>query len=176
MAPLPETSTERVKYIYSNSVNQHSVIFRVVSGTPTADIDTIMQSLLSNLGINCMQSVVLGCERAPLGSSIFNPVGDSALVGDSFGSGLGNPVQDAESISFTGRGSDGRRARIFLFGYGSNDTNFRITSAESPGVAAFVTTINTVSAPLLTIGGTAPIFHEYGNINFNDHWIKQARA
>lgn len=176
MAPLPESSTERYKYTYVNAVNEHSLILRVVSGTPVADVDTIMQDILTNVGIGCMASQITSLEMAPLGSNIFNPVSGSVLVGDSFGSGPGNAFNDATAISFTGRGSDGRRSRIFLFGWVTNDPNFRITPAENPNIGTLVTALNDPDVPLLTIGGTAPIFHAYANVKANDHWVKRARS
>jgi len=176
MAPLDPSNTERVKYTYQNSVNEHSIVFRVVTGTPTAQVDTVFQTILSNVGIGCMASTITGVDRALIGSNVYNPVGDSTLLGDSFGSGAGNPLQDAESIGFVGRGSDGRRSRLFLFGFGSADTNFRILPSENPNVGNVVSLLNDPDTPLLTISGTAPVFNEYANINFNDHWVKDARG
>jgi hypothetical protein len=176
MAPLPESSTERVKYTYQNSINEHSITFRVVSGTPIADVDAIMDSLIGNIGIQCIASTITAVERALLGSNIFNPVSGSGLLGTTFGSGSGNVNSDARAIGFVGRGSDGRRSRLFLFGYGVDDPNFRILPSENPNVATVVNVLNTVSAPLLTIGGTAPVFHNYANVKPNDHWVKKGRA
>jgi hypothetical protein len=28
----------------------------------------------------------------------------------------------------------------------------------------------------LTIGGTAPVFHNYANVKPNDHWVKKGRS
>lgn len=176
MAPLPESSTERVKYIYQNAINQHSVTWRVVSGTPTADVDDLMQAMLTNIGIGCLASTITGVERALIGSNIFNPVADSSLLGDAFGSEVGNQIADAQFISFVGRGSDGRRARLYLYGWKVADFNFRLLPSENPNVGTFVAALNTVSAPLLTIGGTAPIWHNYANVKTSDHWVKVARG
>jgi hypothetical protein len=176
MAPLPESSTERVKYTYQNSINSHSITFRVVSGTPISDVDDIMQALMTNIGIGCIESTITAVEKAVLGSNIFNPVSGSVLLGDSFGSGSGNVNSDARSIGFVGRGSDGRRSRLFLFGYGSDDPNFRILPSENPNVGTMVSVLNDVAVPLLTIGGTAPLFHNYANVKPNDHWVKKGRS
>lgn len=176
MAPLPESSTERYKYTYQNSINEHSLTFRVVSGTPTNVVDGLFDILISNLGIQCIASTVTAVEKALLGSNIFNPVGDSTWVGQTFGSGSGNANSDARSIGIVGRGSDGRRSRLFLFGYGVDDPNFRILPSENPNVATVVNAYNDPDVPLLTIGGTAPVFHNYANVKPNDHWVKKARA
>lgn len=176
MAPLPQSNTERVKYTYQNSVAEHSIIFRVVTGTPIADVDEVMQLLLTHLGVNCMASTITAVERALLGSNIFNPAVGSTLLGDSFGSGAGSPTQNAESVGIVGRGSDGRRSRLFLFGYGAADNNFRITAAENVNVTTLINALNDPDVPLLTISGTAPTFNNYWNVNFNDHWVKEARG
>jgi len=63
-----------------------------------------------------------------------------------------------------------------LFGFGSADTNFRILPSENPNVGNVVSLLNDPDTPLLTISGTAPVFNEYANINFNDHWVKDARG
>jgi hypothetical protein len=63
-----------------------------------------------------------------------------------------------------------------FFGWPNALSNFRLTSGESVGVAAFVNaTLNAVATPLLTIGGTAPIWKPYADIKANDHWVKKAR-
>jgi hypothetical protein len=176
MPALPESSTERVKYTYQNSINSHSITWRVVAGTPIADVDALMSDLMANIGINCIASTITAVERALIGSNIFNPEPGSSLLGDSFGSGAGNVNSDARAIGFVGRGSDGRRSRLFLFGYGVDDPNFRILPSENPNVGTMVNVLNTVSVPLLTIGGTAPVFHNYANVKPNDHWVKKGRS
>lgn len=175
MAPLPESSTERWRYTYQNALNVHTLMFRIVSGTPTADVDAIMQALMSSVGIAMIASTITSLDKALLGSDIFNPVGDGVLVGDSFGSGVGTLLQDATAVGFVGRGDDGRRARFFLYGASFEDANFRLTTAESPAVVTMLVTLNDPDTPLLTIGGSAPIWKAYANIKANDHWVKRAR-
>jgi hypothetical protein len=175
MAALPESSTERYRYTYQNSHNVHTIMFRTVSGTPTADVDAVMQALMSNIGVTCIASTVLALDKAAIGSDIFNPVGDSVLVGDSFGSGAGTLAQDATFLGFVGRGDDGRRARFYLYGIGFDEPNFRLTAAESTGVATMLVTLNDPDVPLLTIGGSAPIWKGYANWKASDHWVKRAR-
>lgn len=176
MAPLPESSTKRVKYTYANAYHSHSITLRAVSTGSIADVDAIVSSLLTNIGIGCIASTITSVETALLGSNIFNPEPASTLVGTSFGSGSGDLSTDANGIGFVGRGSDGRRARIFLFGWKNGDSNFRQLPSENPNVATFVNVLNALPNALLTIGGTAPTWHLYANIKFNDHWVKRARA
>lgn len=175
MAPLPITSTERWKYAYSNAYASHTVILRVVSGSPTADVDDIMQGLMSNVGPGLSESIVTGVEKAALGSSIFNPVGDSVLVGDNFGSTVANGYTNAIGVTFVGRSLDGRRSRITMFGWRLDASVFRLTVAEDPGIANMVNLLNAVATPLLTIGGLAPVWKAYADVKSNDHWVRQAR-
>lgn len=176
MAPLSPSTTARWKYIYQNAVAQHTLTLRLTNDSVTADADAIMQALMSNIGISCSESTITGLEHAPASSDIFNPVADSDLVGDSFGSGAAIKQYNATSITFVGRGSDARRARMSLFGWKADLSEFRITAAESPDVATFINaTLNAIATPLLTISGTAPVWKLYADIKANDHWVDKSR-
>jgi hypothetical protein len=135
-----------------------------------------MDILIGNIGINCIASTITSVERALIGSNVFNPEPGSGMLGTTFGSGSGNVNSDARAIGFVGRSSDGRRTRLFLFGYGSDDPNFRILPSENPNVGTVVTAFNDPDVPLLTISGLAPVFNNYANVKPNDHWVKKGRS
>lgn len=175
MAPLPENGTARWKYTYQNGLHQHSITFRAVQTSTTAEIDAIFQGIITSLGPAFVSTQVTSLEKALLGSDVFLPVAGSTVVGTSFGSGATIGQQDALSIGFVGRGDDGRRARLFLFGWNGAVSNFRLTPAENSSVGDVVAQLNTVAIPLLTISGSAPVWNAYANIQYNDHWVKKSR-
>lgn len=175
MAPLPPSNTQRWKYTYENAVNEHSVTFRTNAGATLGDVDAVAHQLFSVIGAGCSAFTVTGLEFADAGSDIFDPITGSSEVGDSFGSGTAIKQYDATAITFVGRAAGGRRARISLFGWKSDLSEFRLTAGESADVTSFVGTLNGVDSPIVAINAVGPVWHAYADIKANDHWVDKAR-
>jgi len=176
MAPLDPTSTARWKYTYQNAVSEHSITFRAVSGSTVAELDEIMQTLISWFGLHSVASTITGLDQALIGSDIFNPVAGSTLIGDSFGDTTANPSNNAVAATFIGRTTGGRRSRFSLFGWKEAVSDYRLTTAEDAGLTGVIAFLNDPDTPLLAIDGLAPVFKSYVDIKANDHWVDEARS
>lgn len=175
MAALPPESTDRWKYTYENAVAVHSITFRTLTGTALAAVDTILNTLVGNLGAGCSLSTITNLEFAGVGDTIFDPVAGSSMVDTTFGSGTAIKEFNATAATFVGRATGGRRSRISLFGWKSDVSEFRLTSAESSDVATVLVMLNNPATPLIAINGNPVTWHQYVDIKANDHWVDLSR-
>lgn len=175
MAPLPPNSTARWKYTYQNAIASHSVSFRLLDGSTTADADAIMSAMMTFFDDHVAESTVTSLEFADVGSDIFNLVGDSTLVGETFGATVANLTNNAVGATFIGRGFDGRRARMTIFGWKDAQSEYRVTTAEDTDLIPLIALLNNVATPNISISGGALVFKPYIDIKPNDHWVNDAR-
>jgi len=176
MAPLPPESTKRFYYSYANAVNPHVLVLRVPDAATTAEADALIDALLTDIGGSFPASTITAVEVSASGSNARFPIASDRL-GDTFGSGSGSIEQDAIAIGFVGRSSGGRRARLFMFGWGGGfSTNFRVQSTESAGVAAAINDLNAAVGDILAIDGLDITWKSYANVKPNDHWVKAGRS
>jgi len=175
MAPLPVESTVRYFYDYTQSGFSHTLLIRGTTGATDASVDAALATLLGDIGGLFVGSVITAARKADLGS-IFSFPFDSERISDEFGTGGSSSIANPRQVSFVGRSPGGRRVRFSLFGFGSNLTDYRLTTAESAAVLAAVNHLNAFGAEFCAIDGLTASWQGYANIGLNDYWIRQARA
>lgn len=176
MPPLSPTATERWKYTYQNAIAEHTLMFRLLAGSDVADADSVMQALIVYFGDLVVESTITLLETASVGSSIFNPITGSDLVGTNFGTTPANRANNAVAGTLVGRSADGRRTRLSIFGWFGAVSDYRLTVGEDPDLGILVSFLNNPSTPIITIGGLGPVFKSYLDIKANDHWVTEARS
>lgn len=175
MAALPQSNTMRWWLVYTVNSTQHRMMCRTADGVTAAQMNTIFNSLLNNIttGINAITP--LNLEFANKGSNVRNTAVWTGAASYGTGTEAGNDGR-ARTASFVGRSSDGRKARLFIFGLKPfSEGDYRIDTSEGVAVANVVSFLNGASGVFFSISGTQPVWKGYANIGYNDHWIKQYR-
>ena len=175
MAVHDPTATARWWLIYNNNSTEHRLMMRTANAATNIIVSGFFSTLLGHLAANLNSTTVLGMEHAIQGSNVRNPATYTGTV--SFGGGT-EASQDVRPRfwSFTGRGADGAKTKIFVFGTKAmSEGDLRVDTTESALVAAAVNFLNTTTGAFLSITGLQPIWHLYANVGFNDHWTKVYR-
>lgn len=176
MPALPPNSTDRWFVDYTVAGHQHTMIFRAAAGTSQSTIATIINDFLTSLGDNVAASGLDAFRFQVAGSDFSIPAVTTGLPA-TWGTGGGGEQVAASYLSCVGRGGDGRRARITVFGFAhlTSATNFRAVAAEIPQVSASVGVLNAASPPLVNVGGAAPTWYNYWDCGQNAYWRNKLR-
>lgn len=174
MSPLPQSNTQRWFYTYQQGTVEHELVVRGTSVATLAEADILVENLFTAIGGELITGTFTKVEHAAAGSDIRFPV-TSARQGDTFGTGTPTGYHTATYMGFTGKGTDGRRARMFVFGFKNALGNYRLLSSASTAVAAAVSALNAATTVGVTISGTETRWNEYANLGVNDHWEVKAR-
>lgn len=175
LPPLPAFNTNRYKLQYTIGGLNHEVQNRVGPAVDSAGASAAFNQLLTRLSSGLWEITVTGMTFAAAGSDIFNP--STYTGGTVFGSGAPEPEGAIRTIGFVGRTSGGRKARHFVYGWKLNfNDNMRITRAESAIVANWLDDLATYAAQWLAIDGLKPVYRQYANIDYNDHWQQVIRG
>jgi hypothetical protein len=160
--------------LYTSNNEQHAMIVRSTPVSP-ATLGTQVDSLLTAITTLLTTTVIDEVQFAASGSNIFNPV-VTGIEGNSYGSGGVSAPNAAFFLSFVGRTSGGRRARLFVFGYnGLGGGDYRLISGESIAADAGVVVINGATGSFLAVDGLKPVYKSYVNTGMNAHWQKALR-
>ncbi len=175
MAALPPFNTERWWIVYTNNGTTHRLMMRTNAGATAANVSLTLQGVFSRLAPILYATSILGLEFSVINSNVRNAATYSGTA--SFGTGSGSGVDTrARALSFVGRSPDGRKNRLFVFGAKDiSEGDYRVDTTESTDVAALVTYLNGATGAFLSISGAQPVYKNYANIGFNDHWIKAYR-
>lgn len=175
MAALPPDSTERWWVVYTVNGFTHRACFRSTNGASNVDVSNAIHGVFNRLAGSLNAIGILGLERALQGSNVRNTFTWTQSAGYGLGTNEATSLR-AQSISFVGRDIQGRRGRFFIYGYKLNqEGDYRVDTTEDTGVASVITYLNGATGFFLTVGGLSAVWKQYGNIDINDHWIKQAR-
>lgn len=175
MAPLPHNNTDVWYLDYSTLTLNHTMEMRTSDAVTAVEVNDAFDGLLTAANGSIKEITILGLRKQESGSSFSLPI---AWTGASnYGTGVGDPQDEASFLGFAGRGSDGRRVRIYLFGYlGIADrTTFRIARGSSTIVDDMLTQLETDPDLFKTIGGTTPSWKQYANVGLNAYWQRQLR-
>lgn len=176
LPPLSTANTERWKLFYLVGGKQHSLQMRVdATGVSQTTAEAGFSQLLTDISADLWTVTFVRLEHAPVGSTIFNPV-TSALTGTLAGAGAPSAQESVRQLSFVGRATTGRKSRVFIYGFKSNNNdNMRITPAENANVGTAINRINGYLHLFVGIDGIKPVYSQYVNVNFNQHWTKAIR-
>jgi len=174
LSPLPANNTDRFKLTYFDGYHNHSLVCRTADvgfGTVNTALDGFLTAIEGLLGL----ITIIGLELAEAGSDVFNPSVWSGAA--TYGAGTLSAINRPFSLSFTGRASSGRKARVFIFGVDSpTDDTWRFTTSESGFVNDAVAALTAVGGTFLAIDALTPTWHPYANFGANDHWVKVIRG
>jgi hypothetical protein len=175
LVALPEDNTERWWLLYTNNNTSHKMLMRTGEGQVSTAISTVFQNFLSKLPTLMVSTSVTGLERAVKGSNVRIPFAYTGTQPTGTGTNVDNDRR-ARTISFTGRSTDGHKSRIFVFGINDiSEGDMRVDITEATAIADAVTHLNGANNVWLSISGLQPTWHQYANIGYNDHWIKEYR-
>jgi len=149
-------------------------MMRCAPAAAVAVADAALVGLFNALSAEIVATTISAVRVAAAGSDLAFPVA-SAIVGNSYGTGAASAATSARELTFTGRSSDGRRARIAVFGLNFAPTDYRITTSEAAWVGTALTALAAGASTFNSIGGLKPIWNGYANVGLNDHWVKEAR-
>lgn len=175
--PLDPWNTERWYLSYTAQDVAHTAIMRVAAAQLAEDAAIAFHTFLSALAEGLVEIAITGLAKTAVGSNIRVPQSTSGLdltYGSISPSDANKPLQ----VTFTGRSLDGRKTRVGMYGYFSmNDASWRKTVAEENEVANTVDALETLSAGgfFVSISGQRVFWHQYMNLGFNDHFVREAR-
>lgn len=175
LPPLPPENTERWWVIYSNNGTTHKTMCRTLVGLTAAQMSVNFVNLFTAIAGTLNATIILGMEKALKGSNVRNPQTFSGNT--TYGSGTELDTDGrARALSFVGRSAGGRKVRLFMFGARPiPEGDYRLDISESAGVLAAVAALNTPAAAFLSIDELKPVWANYANVGYNDHWIKEYR-
>jgi hypothetical protein len=172
MAPLPPNGTPRFRVNYTNVSRQHTLEIR--SGSSPSAIGTFVDDLFTALVPILYPTVIDNVVFAASGSNVFNAV-TTGIEGNTYGGGSPFQQNAAWFISFIGRTSGGRRARMYVFGVTMLAVDYRYVAGEQVAVDAAISVINAFGSNLQGIDGLVPIWKSYANGGVNSYWQKHLR-
>lgn len=176
MAPLPDNLTTRWYLDYTTGGIEHTTMIRTQATVTLAQFDAVMDNLMDELVGYLGSRVITGVRASPVGSNFSFSV-PSTLNGQTYGSGGVNTLQASTSLSFVGRSSTGRRARLFFFGTSQPvPADFRLTTADAAPIGVAVTTLTDATDMFLAIDGSKPTYYPYANVAVNAYWQRNVRA
>lgn len=174
---LDPTNTERWFLDYTAQGVAHTVIMRVAAPQDASDVAAAFHTFLTALAEGLVEVSIVGLRKAAAGSNVTVPQSTSGLD-PSYGTVSPSDVNKPLQVTFTGRSNDGRKTRVGMFGYFTqNDASWRKTVAEENEVADTVDALGTLSAGgfFVSISGARVFWHQYMNLGYNDHFVKIAR-
>lgn len=177
------TPRYRVRYI-SAGIN-HVAMLRGYRGEPSADTSNRARTVLAGV-FDTFESVLpddfawLSAEYIPEDTNIGSPDAVPATVVGLADAALFSTQDRISSLGFVGR-SASTPVRLFMFGVQvtpdvaspSTLDDWRLTSAESAGVAAAVALLNSSAIP--ANNNMPASWALYANLKVNDYWLKRAR-
>lgn len=169
---LPASNTARYRVNYEVGAFQHS--FQIRSLASPAAISAHVNAFLGALAPILSAMTITFVEFAASGSDVYNIV-----VTGSEGLGFGSGAQAIGNVplgyNFIGRTSGGRRVRRAVFGANTTGTNFRYAPGESADIDAAINVLDGAAGLVLGIDGATPLWKQYANVKYFDHWTKEIR-
>lgn len=175
LPPLPESNTARLFVHYTHENVEHEVQVRPITSTNIPALANWFQNWLTeNSGLFGTGTQFDSAQFAAQNSNIRNPIAWSPVTGT--GTATSDPARFSRTASFVGRGSDGRKVRLFFYGtiFGPDNT-YRVLSGESAVLDAAITDLNNLASKPGTITGAAPVWKPYANIRNNGYWQTRLR-
>lgn len=172
---LPPSSTKRWWLVYTVNGSTHRMMARTAAGVDAAGANSTFNAFLNNIAASSNAIRPQTLEFAAAGTDVRTLAGWTGAP--SYGTG-DNTVDDrrARTVSFVGRTPGGHKTRVTVFGIKDiAEPDYRVDTTESAVIAATVAFLNGAIDVFIGIDGARPVWHLYGNINFNDHWIKAFR-
>lgn len=178
MAPLPASNTERWFLDYTVLGEEHTLMMRTADAVTDAEAAEALDTFLTAFSTGTSEITINGLRHAAATSNFSFPAATTGLD-PTYGEGVGSLIDVPLQATFTGRSADGRDGRTGFFGWsGQTDSSWRYTVAEDTTVANTVAALTSLtnSGFFVSISGGAIIWHNYMNVGYNDHWVKEQRG
>lgn len=181
MAPLPTNNTGRLVVKYSANGREHSIMFRYAGGgAPGVDfIERVDDFFIAANWVMPTDWTFIEWFYYEEGLNVSVPLSGAPTP---FAGGL-TPFQSSMPgfVSCIGRGTSGRRARLYLLGAAYSpaaaigDTgDYRVYGSEESNIAALI--FAATQLEVVTIFGDAVFWKDYVNLGFNAYWQRQGRG
>lgn len=178
MAPIPETTSGRLKAHYTGPFGTHTMTFHQVTGSENGIfIENLKDVITTMTAAQWAGTEWFRAEYAPAASNIFSEVDDWEPIVSA--TGVNPEAYSAPStfLQFGGRAPDsGRRAKLYLFetraGY---QPDMRYQSGDAGYVSDIVTILRANASFIGNIEGASISWYSYANIGQNDYLTRRAR-
>lgn len=181
MAPLPDNSTGVMFFDYTTGSVQHTAQLRFGPGSGPAIVTLFTELALAMTNVLASAWRVLGVRQRAAGAMIALPYASAGtLLGFMPASGVGlDPVNEPREYRWVGRGStSGRRVTFSLYGVtiGTPPSYRYPAEGGPPSLNEVYSRLMGGYSGLVTVGGDAPIWQPYVNVNYNSYWETEARG
>lgn len=178
MAPLNDTGTARVWVDYNDGIFSHTlkVRYKGAVSSPGLALAAVADLFLA-IASDWYQITITGARNADQDDSFSFPVTWPGLA--SYGGGAMPRVFAPRQFALLGRDNQGRRMRMFLFGYEGNSPDiYRLARVAGNVVDDALLVIEAAQANgiFVSITNVAPTMYQYADFNFNNYYERQARG
>lgn len=173
---LPASNTPRWWLDYTVNGDTHSLQMRLPTGGTDADAEAVFSDLLALMDTNAFYLWnILGMRSAAVGTDVSLP----ATYGGPTAAGSGSSTDGdfrAHTYSLTGRDAAGHKIKVTLFGAKLQaNGDYRIQNGENASTDVLIDYFAALDMKFVTINALQPIWNNYVNTGWNDHWIKSRR-
>jgi len=174
MSALPPSNTKRYYLDYQTCGENHTMVMRVDDATTDAEASEHFGNLLKAMDPLLFELGIVRMRVSNTGSNVTLP---AVFTGDTeYGSTDGGPEHVPFAWSFTGKSSDGRLAKVELFGMkAAIGGNYRTMAVDDTSVEGAIAELATTDPVWLSISGSAPFWNAYANQQINAYWQRQQR-
>lgn len=177
MAALSPSNTGRVWVDYATANAEHSFMLRYPVGSSSAVALEVAAAFLEQASSDLHVINIRGARFALKDTDVTLPL---IWPGElTYGSTQENPVNAPRFVSFAGRSIAGRRWLMQLYGWKGNTPDaYRISLGSYPGLESAVQELRDASdeGVICGIDGQGINIYDYFNVNYNDHWVSEARS
>jgi hypothetical protein len=176
MTPLSPYNTQRYLVHQVTNGGSHTTLFRANSASTPATVIAAINSFLTQLKGSMLTTwSAVGLDYAPAFNPVTTPQTFTAIVGTN-STGATDHTKDPIFITFLGRTSGGRRARLSFFGSAFvPDQNYRIDPGQAANLTTCIGILNGDTSGLSAIDGSKPLWKLYVDAGFNAYQQRRAR-
>ena len=175
MAVIPPNNTPVWFLDYTTCSYQHTVQLRSDEDATEGDVIENLSAFLEIVGAFCYPATVDGFRKREANGNVTNDVAWTGIT--SWGSGTPVPAYTANFYDFVGRGNDGHRVKISVFGAGlvTSGGDYRITDSEASWVGDALASLVSDANVFLTVTYRQPVWKQYVNCGPNAYWRNKVR-
>ena len=178
--------TPRLRLRYQVGGKSHAMTARAALTATFADAETYAGKLANFL--NALKDArytdwtPVACEWAEKDSDSFLPVGLPVIDFGTFTTINRRPSELAEFWQFVGRGLNGSKGSLYVYGLAPNiNTNdvtndYRILGTEDLNLSAGLVSLSEVAPGFYAIDGSLMNWYPYVNVKSNDRWVHKIRV
>jgi len=173
---IEDIYSQRYYLDYEGAMGKHTMLFRFAPSASEADCKQKIINVVTAWRAQAHTSVTWNVLRysAP-GSHVSFPTTWTPIVGTHATAQL--PQNYPAFLSVVGRDSEGRRARMMMFGVTATpDTDYRYHSTDHAQYAAIITAFKAATpTPLVSKGGLVVFWNDYVNSGYHAYFQRKRR-